>query len=129
MRGALTQTKVLVVDDEAMIRWSIEQTLRTAGYDVAVAATAAEGMALFHQLHPEVVLLDLRLPDANGATILKAIKGESDLDSAVIVMTAFEQDCSEEEAKRLGAFEYLKKPFDFDDLNALVAKAGRPPVA
>src|ERR1035437_1175145 len=112
-----------------MIRWSIEQTLRTAGYDVAVAATAAEGMDLFHQLHPEVVLLDLRLPDANGATILKAIKGESDLESSVIVMTAFEQDCSEEEAKRLGAFEYLKKPFDFDDLDALVAKAGRPPVA
>jgi two-component system response regulator AtoC len=112
-----------VVDDEAMIRWSIDQTLRTAGYDVAVAATAAEGMALVRQLHPEVVLLDLRLPDANGATILEAIKTEGDPRTAVIVMTAFEEDCSPEEAKRLGAFAYLKKPFDFDGLDVLVDKA------
>jgi len=125
----MTQAKVLVVDDEAMIRWSVEQTLRTAGYDVAVAATAAEGMELFHQLHPEVVLLDLRLPDVNGATILEAMKAARNTGTAVIVMTAFEEDCSVEEARRLGASDYLRKPFDFDGLDSLVHKALHPAIS
>jgi DNA-binding NtrC family response regulator len=119
----MTQAKVLVVDDEAMIRWSIEQTLRTAGHDVSVAATVAEGMALVRQVLPEVVFLDVRLPDADGLSVLRQIKHEVGTETAVIVMTAFEEDCSAEEAKRLGAFEYLKKPFDFDGLDGLVHKA------
>jgi len=119
--------RVLVIDDEEMIRWSIEQTLRAAGHEVTVCETAAGGMALYQRLHPEVVLLDLRLPDASGATVLQAIKSENGppTETAVIVMTAFEEDCTVDDAKRLGAFEYLKKPFDFDELGALVHKALR----
>jgi two-component system response regulator AtoC len=115
--------KVLVIDDEEMIRWSIQQTLSAAGHEVTVCETAAEGMALFQWLRPDVVLLDLRLPDANGATILKAIKAENDRETKVIVMTAFEEDCTAERAKELGAFEYLKKPFDFDELATIVSRA------
>ena len=115
--------KVLVIDDEHMIRWSIEQTVRSAGYEVATAETAAEGLALFRQLRPAVVFLDVRLPDASGLVVLKQIKDESAPQTAVIVMTAFEEDCSAADAVRLGACGYLKKPFDFDELQTIVGKA------
>jgi CheY-like chemotaxis protein len=85
---------------EEMIRWSNQQTLSAAGHEVTVCETAAEGMALFQWLRPDVVLLDLRLPDANGATILKAIKAENDRETKVIVITAFEEDCTAERAAK-----------------------------
>ena len=116
-------SKVLVIDDEQMIRWSIEQTVRAAGYEVATAETAAEGLALFRQLHPAVVFLDVRLPDASGLVVLKHINDERGPHTAVIVMTAFEEDCSAADAVRLGACGYLKKPFDFDELQAIVGRA------
>ena len=114
---------VLIVDDEPMIRWAMEQTLREAGYEVAVAATAAEGMALFRTRRPRVVFLDLRLPDEDGLAVLKRMKQESDEGTAVIMMTAFSELCTAAEARRLGAYAYLKKPFAFEALEALVAKA------
>ena len=69
---------VLVIDDERMIRWSIEQTLRASGYEVVAAETAAEGLALFRGLHPQVVFLDLRLPDEDGLGVLKRMKEEGE---------------------------------------------------
>jgi two-component system response regulator AtoC len=123
LNAARMTARVLVIDDEPMIRWSIAQTLQAAGHEVTVCETAAEGMALYRLLHPEVVLVDLRLPDANGATIVQTIHGENSRKTAVIVMTAFEEDCSAEAAKRLGADDYIRKPFDFDGLEALVHRA------
>ena len=124
MRGAADATPtVLVVDDEQMIRWSIEQTLRVAGYEVVTAETGAEGLALVRQLDPDVVLLDLRLPDEDGLNLLKRIKEGSRPETAVIVMTAFGGAYAPAEALRMGALAYLAKPFDFDKLQALVEKA------
>jgi two-component system response regulator AtoC len=119
----MSTARVLVIDDERMIRWSIEQTLRTAGYEVAVAETAAEGMALFRQRLPEVVFLDVRLPDEDGLTVLKRMKEEGGQDTAVIVMTAFGEIRTAVEAMRLGAYDYLRKPFDFEELEVLVGRA------
>ena len=115
--------RVLVVDDEQMIRWCIEQTLGAAGYDVVGAATVAEGMSLLRQVEPDVVFLDVRLPDADGLDILRSIGGETGRKTAVVVMTAYEDACTEAEAKHLGAADYLKKPFDFDHLEEVTAKA------
>jgi two-component system response regulator AtoC len=115
--------RILVIDDERMIRWSIEQTLQAAGYEIAAAETAGEGLALFRQLLPEVVFLDVRLPDEDGLTVLKRIKEESGQDTAVIVMTAFGEIRAAVEAMRLGAYDYLKKPFDFEELEVIVGKA------
>ena len=119
----MRKAKVLVVDDEQMIRWSIEQTLSAAGHDVAVAAAAVEGMALFRQHLPEVVFLDMRLPDGDGLSLLKKMKEENGQESAVIVMTAFGEIRTAVEAMRLGAYDYLKKPFDFDELEVIVGRA------
>ncbi len=114
--------KVLVIDDEQMIRWSIEQTVGAAGYEVVTAETAAEGLALFRELHPAVVFLDVRLPDASGLSVLRHIN-DAGGPTAVIVMTAFEEDCSPADAVRLGACGYLKKPFNFDELQTIVGRA------
>ena len=72
-------THVLVIDDESTIRWSIEQTLRAAGYTVALAENGTEGMRLFRELDPAVVLLDVRLPDEDGFTLpdMRAMAGPS----------------------------------------------------
>ncbi len=112
-----------VIDDEQMIRWAIQRTLSAAGYEVAVAETAAQGMALFREFLPRVVLLDICLPDQNGLMLLKEMKEQSGPESAVIVMTAFGEDVPAAKAFDLGAYDYLNKPFDFDSLAALVAKA------
>ena len=101
----------------------MEQTLRAAGYEVAAAETAAKGLALFRQLQPSVVFLDLRLPDGDGLTVLRTLKSENGDDAAVIVMTAFGEISTAVEAMRLGAFDYLKKPFDFNELEVLVSRA------
>ena len=125
-RGKLktvSATRVLVVDDEQMIRWSMEQTLRTAGYEVVVAESAAKGLALSRALRPAVVFLDLRLPDGDGLSVLRTLKSENGEDTAVIVMTAFGEISTAVEAMRLGAYDYLKKPFDFDELEVLVGRA------
>jgi two-component system, NtrC family, response regulator AtoC len=111
---------VLVIDDERMICWSVEQTLRAAGYEVVAAGTAAEGLAVFRALHPQVVFLDVRLPDADGLTVLGQMKDEGGQSAAVIVMTACDENRTATKALRLGACAYLRKPFDFEALVALV---------
>jgi DNA-binding NtrC family response regulator len=115
--------RILVIDDEQMIRWSMEQTLRDAGYEVMAAETATKGLALFRQLLPAVVFLDLRLPDGDGLDVLRTLKSENGEDTAVIVMTAFGEISTAVEAMRLGAYDYLKKPFDFDELEVVVGRA------
>ncbi len=115
--------KILVVDDEEMIRWLIEETLQKAGHEVFTAETAAAGVARFRELLPDVVFLDVKLPDEDGLSVLRLIKAEGDHDAAVIVMTAFAEIRSAVAAMRLGAFDYLKKPFDFDELDVLVGRA------
>ncbi len=115
--------RVLVVDDEQMIRWCIEQTLGAVGYDVVGAATVAEGMSLLRQVRPDVVFLDVRLPDADGLDILRSVSQQGDCKTAVVVMTAYEDACTAAEAVRLGAVGYLKKPFDFDQLEKVTARA------
>ena len=116
-------TRVLVIDDERMICWSVEQTLRDAGYDVAVAETAKAGLSLFRDLHPHVVLLDVQLPDENGLSVLRQMKDEAGGNAAVVVMTACEENQTAADALRLGACAFLRKPFDFDALQALVQRA------
>ncbi len=117
--------RILVVDDEPMIRWSIEQTLGAAGYDVVGAETAAQGLSLLQRLHPALVFLDVRLPDASGLSLLPSIRAQGTPAPAVVVMTAYEEACPPAEALRLGAFAYLRKPFDFDQLESIAGQVLR----
>ena len=117
----MPNTTVLVVDDEALIRWSLSERLKSEGYDVLEADT---GRAALERLAEgvDLVLLDYRLPDTDGVTILRKIK-EMDQDILVILLTAYASVETAVEAMKLGAYHFANKPFNLDDVAALVERA------
>jgi DNA-binding NtrC family response regulator len=116
----MTSATVLVVDDESLIRWSIRERLSAEGLNVVEAETAAEALAIAED-GVDLVLLDYRLPDADGLTVLKRIKA-LDPETVVLLLTGHGSVGVAVEAMRQGAFHYVSKPFDLDELAVLVAK-------
>jgi two-component system, NtrC family, response regulator AtoC len=112
---------VLVVDDEQLIRWSLTDRLGREGYRILEAETAA-GALERHKEGVDLVLLDFRLPDADGLSVLKQIK-ESDPDTLVILLTAYSSVDNAVEAMKHGAYHYANKPFNVDEIALLVEKA------
>ncbi len=113
---------VLVVDDEHLIRWSLEQQLRWEGYSVLLAETGAEALQKAQADPPDLVLLDVRLPDADGLEILERIK-VANPEATVIMITAHGGVESAVRAMKLGAHDYINKPFDMEELKLTVRKA------
>jgi len=115
---------ILVVDDETPILESLEMFLGEKGYRVITAATGAEGEIKFRQHHPDVVMLDIRLPDKNGLEILKEMLGIAN-PPKVIMMTAFQDMETTIEAMKSGAYEYLNKPLDAGEIERTIDRAFR----
>ena len=115
---------ILAVDDEVPILESLEMFLGEKGYRVITAATGADGEVKFRRYHPDVVMLDIRLPDKNGLDILKDILNTNN-PPKVIMMTAFQDMETTIEAMKLGAYEYLNKPLDAGDIERIVDRAFR----
>jgi two-component system response regulator AtoC len=113
--------RVLIVDDEQLVRWSLAERLRDAGHDVVEAATGADALEQA-ELGADLVLLDYRLPDEDGLTILKKLR-ELDPDTPVVMLTAHTSVETIVEAVKAGAFDYATKPFDLDDLVLRVSRA------
>jgi DNA-binding NtrC family response regulator len=112
---------VFIVDDDALLRLSLRDRFGREGYDLVEAASCAEATA---RLTPEVdlVLLDFQLPDGDGLSVLRHIKDKSP-ETVVILMTAYSSVPSAVEAMKLGAFHYVNKPFDIDEIVLLAEKA------
>ena len=108
------EEKILIIDDELMPRYSIQQVLK-GRYTVFTATGGREGLDLMAQNPMDVVVLDLRMPDMDGITVLREIKKRYP-DTQVILLTAYASLDSARSALRLGAFDYLTKPFDKDDV-------------
>ena len=110
---------VLVVDDEAIVRESIRDWLKDAGYEVGVAESGEEALKLIQKQNFGVMILDLRLPGMNGIDVLKKVKVlKPDIKS--IVITAYPTMLTQEEATKLGAIDYLVKPVFPDKLEELI---------
>jgi two-component system, NtrC family, response regulator AtoC len=116
--------RVLVVDDEALIRWSVTETLLGSGYDVVEAGDGAGAVrAIGQRTTPiDVVLLDYRLPDSNDLKLLSRLRQLSP-STQVILMTAFGTPEVAKGALDLGAYRVVHKPFEMHELEGLVRQA------
>jgi DNA-binding NtrC family response regulator len=119
-----TQSRILVVDDELLIRWSLSEALTAAGYAVVEGRDAAEArQAIRDQDHkPDLVVLDYRLPDSNDLGLLTTIRNEAPT-VPVILMTAYGTAEVEKGALDLGAYRVVSKPFEVHDMASLVTEA------
>jgi len=119
-----TAGRVLVVDDEPLIRWSVAETLGAHGYEVVETgdATGARSAVGKNADDFDVVLLDFRLPDSDDLSLLASIRRESP-HAQVILMTAFSRPEVVRGALDLGAYRVVNKPFEMQDIADLVAEA------
>jgi two-component system response regulator AtoC len=118
----MRKTRILVVDDEHLIRWSLEQNLKKQGYDVLTAGTGEDAMRLVREEQPDLVLLDIQLPGMSGLEILEKIK-EFDEEIIVIMVTAHGGLETAVNAMRMGAYDYINKPFNLDEMGLTIRKA------
>ena len=116
--------RILVIDDDPAIRRSLDYALSDSNLKVSLAGTAAEGLAAYQRDTPAAVVLDLFLPDRHGLEVLREIR-EKDSEAAVIVVTASDKLRDAVEAMKLGAIEYMVKPYDVEALRMLIHQAIR----
>ncbi|MFH1821736.1 MAG: sigma-54 dependent transcriptional regulator, partial [Methanobacteriota archaeon] len=112
---------VLLVEDDKIMRISLEDVLKGAGYDVISFETGTDALRAFKNSPFDVVVTDFRLPDLDGFDIVKEITKKQDI--PVIMMTAYGTIKDAVEAMKLGAFDYLTKPFALDELLLLIERA------
>lgn len=126
MTASARHLRVLVVEDEALIRWSIVETLAHGGHTVVEAGSASTAVReLSNTPEPvDVVLLDYRLPDSNDLGLLADIRRLVP-ESAVVMMTAFGTPEITKGALELGAYRVVNKPFDMHGVESLVLEADR----
>jgi two-component system nitrogen regulation response regulator GlnG len=117
---------VWVVDDDEAIRFVLARALNRAGYVTESFGSVASVIAALDASQPSVIITDIRLPDADGLTVLAAIE-EREIEVPVIAMTAFSDLDQAVAAFQSGVFDYLSKPFDLDKVLAVVARASAVP--
>src|SRR5215469_13377597 len=114
--------KILVVDDERLVRWSLRQKCEEWGYQVVEAEAGEPGLKLALNESPDLVLLDVRLPDISGIEVLDQLK-KSGEGRAVIMITADPQLEDVKVALKLGAYDFIGKPLDFEELRVTIQNA------
>lgn len=114
--------KILIVDDERNMRWAIKKALKKDGYMIYEATNGQDGLIKAEEIYPDLILLDLRMPVMDGMEALEKIKNMNK-DIPVIMLTAHGTMESAVEAMKLGALDYISKPFDIEELKILIKKA------
>jgi DNA-binding NtrC family response regulator len=118
----MRKTRILVVDDEHLIRWSLEQNLKKQGYEVLTAGTGEEAVKIVREEQPDLMLLDIQLPGISGLEVLERVK-EFEEETIVIMVTAHGGLETAVTAMRLGAYDYINKPFNLDEMSIVIRKA------
>lgn len=113
---------ILVVDDEENIRLLLEKVLRSEGIDVITLDNGLKALNFISNNQVAITIMDIRMPKIDGLAVLKKIRAQ-DPDAIIIMLTAFATIKTAVEAMRIGAFDYLTKPFEIDELNASVNRA------
>ena len=114
--------KILVIDDERLVRWSLRQKCEEWGYQVIEAVSGEPGLRQAQHESPDLVLLDVRMPDLNGIQVLEQLKKSPDA-PAVIMITADPQLDDVKSALKLGAYDFIGKPLDFEELHVTIQNA------
>ena len=123
MTDEASPATVLVVEDDASLNTALVATLKAAGYRPVTARDGAEGMRWFAHYAPDLVLLDLGLPDRDGLTLISEIRGRGA--TPVVVLSARDTEAMKVQALDLGADDYVQKPFGVDELLARLRAAMR----
>ncbi len=118
----MQKAKILVVDDEKLVCRSLQKSLSKEGYTVVTAENGINGLKLFREEQPDITLLDIQLPDVSGITVLEGIK-ESNRDALAIMITAYGDTQTAVKTIKLGAYDFVEKPFNIDKLKILIKKA------
>ena len=118
----MKKRKILIIDDEQSLLESLEMFLSEKGYMVSCAKSASEGLEINNTFHPDVIILDVRLPDKNGLEILEELQQKYKVKN-VIIITAFHDMDTTIKAMKLGAIEYIPKPIDIEELEQAVERA------
>jgi two-component system, OmpR family, KDP operon response regulator KdpE len=122
-RARQLMTKVLVIDDEAPILRALKINLTARKYEVSTAADGASGLAAMARERPDVLILDLGLPDMDGTDVIRGVRGWSS--TPIIVLSAWGQESQKVAALDAGADDYVTKPFGMDELLARLRAAVR----
>ena len=113
---------ILIIEDDALVRKTLTSQLGKRGFEVTAAETGEDGVRSFAESSPDLVLLDVRLPDIDGLEVLRRIKARNRR-AIIVVMTAFDDMKTTVEAVKLGAYEYLVKPLNTAELELTIDKA------
>src|SRR5205085_5629870 len=116
--------RVLVVDDNARARQSIVDVLKAAGHEVVASASAIEALKIVEKNPFDVIVTDLQMPGMDGLAFIRTLS-ERKVESQIVMITAFASVTSAVEAMRYGAFDYIEKPFDVEQLETLISRALR----
>src|ERR1700692_1296637 len=118
----MAAAKIMIVDDEKLVRWSLRQKCEEWGYHVLESENGTDGLSLAHNESPDLVLLDVRLHDMNGLEVLQRLKQAGDA-RAIIMITADPQLEDVKQALKQGAYDFIGKPIDYDELRVAVKNA------
>jgi len=120
----IIRKKSLIVDDDALIRLSLKKLLEKDGFIVLTASSGASALTILEEETPEIVVLDVRLPDSSGIDLLRTIK-EVNPETVVIMITGHADIKSSVEAMKMGAYDFLEKPLDFADIGNILQASGK----
>ncbi len=118
----MADNRILVIDDEAIVRVSCQRVLTPEGFDVIVVPSGREAIDRLEKERFDLVLTDLKMPDMDGLEVLKTIKSRWP-ELIVIIITGYGTISTAVQAIKLGAFEYIEKPFTPEDILNIVKKA------
>ncbi len=118
----MSKGKVLVIDDEDIVLKSCHRVLTPEGYDVKTAKTGEDGLKMLEKKPFNIALVDIKMPDMDGIEVLRRIKGKWP-QTQVIIITGYSTIATAVSTLKLGAYDYIEKPFTPDDILSVVKEA------